>query len=223
MQRGLTSASQQKVSKLSFSDSFIELPSAPLECSAVLSDEFDQSQIHVPSKGFRSDIVQELNTAMRQLHTLLRDNLPTAQASLHAEFEQTDDLMEITHSLNKYTCLLRESLSKGAQTSYRLDSAQKEAVEVHEYMPGFSKLSILDKVFSKKAVSFDAEETQALASVVIGAMRDSASEELQKRMAVMQNNYICQSAELLELRKLLRRREAFIQEQTQRLSTQAKE
>lgn len=220
------SAAKQKIAKLSISDSFIEMPSTTsATCSSVMPDDFDKPQVRQLTKASRSDIIRELNSTVQTLHRLLRDYFPATQDTLPAKHQSTDDLLSISLSLNNYVATLNDSLRKTSQSSYRivLDSAQKAAVDVHVYKPQAPKLNVLDKVFSKQDASYSAEETQALASLLIGAIRDSASEDLKKRMAVLQNSYVRHSEDLLILKKLLRKKEDVIQELTQRMSGQMKE
>jgi hypothetical protein len=218
-----SSAAKQKIAKLSMTDSFEEVPLTSA-CSSVMPEDFERPYIGEAPKPSSTHVVKELSRALKQLHAVLVDYFPAAQLSTPPECQSLDDLSAISLSLNSYVVNLKESLRKASGTSYRLalDSARVD-LDVHVYRPEASKLSVLDKVFSRQAVSFDAEETQALASVVIGAIRDSASEDLKKRIAILQNNYVKHSEDLLQLRRVLRKKEDSLQELTQRLKSQVQE
>jgi hypothetical protein len=190
-------ADYQKIAKLSLSESFLKIPS--LSSSSVAPDLSSNSERHSKSG------LEELNKSMKQLHAVLVNFIPGAQL---AEYQSSQDLSRIALTLHNYVSTLKENICRAPQSSRDQESAESEAVVKADS----GSLDVLDKVFSNKAVTFDAGETQALASVVIGAIRNSTNEELRKANAVLQNNYVRLSEEVLELRRLLRKQEDCMQQ-----------
>lgn len=216
------SAAKQKIAKLSISDSFVELPpSTSATCSSVMPEDFEKPQIGLLSKASRTDIIQELNDTVKTLHGLLMEHFPATHGTLPAECVYSDDLLSVTHNLNNCVASLKETLSKTSLSSRRAALSNARVKEAPN--PDYARPSVLDKVFTKQAVSFTAEETQALASVFVGAIRNSASEDLKKRIAVLQSNYVQHSEELLQLRKQLRNKDDTLHELTKNLNAQVKE
>jgi hypothetical protein len=117
------SVDYQNIANLSFSESFLKIPSLAVSSSTVVSD--------------LSGNPETFNLQWRNLTDPYC--MPCRTTSFRLEDHSSQDLPRIALTLFNYVSTLKEN----------------------------SKMDVLDNVFSNKAVAFDAEETQAKASVAI--------------------------------------------------------